>query len=96
MNILIRTHLLCPYSDCVAHERKNTQRIQVAVDEQRKVKLSQTVKGKANKTKLSYEYKKWIRPSKCSYCNKLVEVVIDETHVTRYIYLRMVRYSQDS
>lgn len=91
MNLLIRTHLLCPYSDCIAHERKNIQRIQVSVDEQRKVKISQTVKGKVHRTELPYEYKKWIRPSKCPYCNRLVEVVIDETHVTRYIHLRIAR-----
>ena len=34
--MLVRNHSLCPYSDCVAHDRRNIQRIKVLVDEKRK------------------------------------------------------------
>ena len=39
--------------------------------------------------RLSYKYKKWIKSSKCPYCRKALEVVIDETHEGRNVNLRL-------
>jgi len=89
MSLLIRTHLLCPYFDCIAHERKNIPRIQAVVDEKRKIELREPASTERNRTRLPYLYRKWVRVSECPYCNKPVEVVIDEKHKGRNIYLRI-------
>lgn len=89
---LIRNHLVCPYSDCIAHERGNMLKIKVSIDEERNVllrKSKSTVRTK--RTRLPYLYEKWVRLKECPYCNKPVEVVIDETHTGRNIYLRIQR-----
>jgi len=87
-NILVRNHLLCPYSDCEAHNRQKSPRIRIKVDEERNVTLSQSEKGEKNKTSLPYQNKKWEKPTNCPYCNRELTVVIDETHNGRNIYLR--------
>ena len=87
--MLVRNHLLCPYGDCVAHDRSRDLRIQVLVNDERQVNLRKTTKGKRGKTRLRYKgTKDVVRGQLCPYCNKPVEVIIDETHVTRYIHLR--------
>ena len=87
--MLVRNHLLCPFADCVAHNRQDNKRIQVLVDEKRNVQLNKTSPGKKIKTKLPYLCKHWIIPEKCPYCNRPIEVVIDETHNGRNVYLRL-------
>jgi len=89
MSLLIRTHLLCPYFDCIAHSRKNIPRIQAVVDEERRVRLRKPISTEITRTRLPYLHKHWVRPEKCPYCKKPVEVVIDETHIGRHIYLRI-------
>ena len=89
MGVLVRSHLLCPYFDCFAHNRRDIQRIQVLVDESRNVELRKPIPIEG--TRLSYLYKRWVKLSKCPYCNKSIEVVIDETHTGRNIYLRIPR-----
>lgn len=89
--MLFRNHLLCPYSDCEANKRSGDLRIQVAVNEaegERTVSLTKTLKGEKEKTSLPYRYTKEAYDSECPYCQRPVEVVIDETHSTRYIHLR--------
>ena len=67
----------------------SAKRIQVAIDEERNVKLSQSEKGTPVKTKLGYKYKKWEKDSNCPFCYRPVTVVIDETHNGRNIYLKI-------
>jgi len=88
--LLVRNHSLCPYSDCVAHARRDIQRIKVLVDEERNVELQKSVVGqKKSRGRLDYKYKLWIIPQNCPFCNRPVEVVIDETHNGRNINIRM-------
>ena len=87
--VLVRSHLLCPYSDCVAHYRKDTPRIHVLLDEERAVSLKKDVTNKIVKTRLPYLNKRWVRLKKCPHCNRPLEIVIDETHDGRNIYLRI-------
>jgi hypothetical protein len=92
--MLVRNHLLCPYSDCAAHHRSGNLRIQVLVNQingQRKVVLRESEKGDREKTSLPYKHNKEVYPGLCPYCQKSVEVVIDETHVTRYLHLRQAK-----
>ena len=85
--ILVRTHLVCPYSDCIAHFRSDPYRIQVLIDNDGNVQLQKP--KDIPSARLSYKYKKWIKSSKCPYCQKTLEVVIDETHEGRNINLRL-------
>jgi len=87
--MLVRNHLLCPYKDCIAHRRKDSNRVQVLVDEKRNVVLNKTFISKVKRTKLPYLNKRWVVPGKCPYCNRKLEVVIDETHNGRNINLRL-------
>lgn len=87
MNSLVRTHLLCPHSDCVAHFRGDPYRIQVLIDNDRNVILQKP--QDIPSARLAYLYKKWIKSSKCPYCGKALEVVIDETHEGRNVNLRL-------
>lgn len=88
--MLVRNHSLCPYSDCVAHARRDIQRIKVLVDEERNVELQKSVAGeKKSRSRLDYKYKLWIIPQNCPFCNRPVEVVIDETHNGRNINIRI-------
>ena len=90
--MLIRNHLLCPYSNCDANKRSGNLRIQVLVNQvndERDIKLKPITKGERGRTKLPYSYTKEVYSELfCPYCNSPVEVVIDETHSTRYIHLR--------
>ena len=85
--MLVRTHSVCPYRDCKAHLRSGPYRIQVLIDEQRNVILQkpQDIQG----SKLTYKYDKWVRSRNCPYCDKVVEVVIDETHEGRNLNIRL-------
>lgn len=87
--MLVRNHLLCPYLDCSAHQRSNSLRIRALVDEERKVVLQKSIVGNKTKSKLRFLYKLWSIPTKCPYCNRPVEVVIDETHDGRNISIRL-------
>ena len=90
--MLVRNHSLCPYSDCVAHDRRDIQRIKVLVDEERNVELQKSVAGeKKSRSRLNYKYKLWVIPQNCPFCNRPVEVVIDETHNGRNINIRISR-----
>ena len=93
--VLIRNHLLCPYSNCDANKRSGDLRIQLLVNQEndkRKVNLKSTLKGQRGKTDLPYRNTKEVYSELfCPYCKKPVEVVIDETHTTRYIHLRQAR-----
>jgi hypothetical protein len=93
--LLIRNHLLCPYADCDANKRSGDLRIQVLVNQdngEREVRLKPTIRGQRGRTKLPYKYTKEVYSDLfCPYCNRPVEVVIDETHVTRYVHLRQSR-----
>ena len=83
---LVRTHLLCPYSDCRAYFRADPFRIQVLLDKDRNVTLQKPKDMRGSR--LPYLYRRWVKPSVCPYCEKKVEVIIDETHQGRNIYLR--------
>lgn len=87
MKRLVRTHLLCPYSDCIAHFRSDPYRIQVLIDNDRNVQLQKP--QDIPSARLVYLYKMWIKSSNCPYCGKDLEVVIDETHQGRNVYLRL-------
>jgi hypothetical protein len=87
--MIVRNHLLCPHSSCVAHERKDENRIRALIDEKRNVTLEQSSKDKKTMTKLPYLNKKWIVRKTCPFCYRDVEVVIDETHDGRNISLRL-------
>jgi len=92
--MLVRNHLLCPYSDCEANRRVGNLRIQVVVNEvngKRAVSLGKTVKGERKRTSLPYIWTKEVYKEECPYCQGPVEVVIDETHSTRYIHLRQTK-----
>jgi len=91
MNSLVRTHLVCPHSDCVAYFRNDPFRIQVLVDKDRNVLLQKPkdIRG----IRLPYLHKRWVKSSICPYCEKNVEVVIDEAHQGRNIYLRKPKHS---
>ena len=57
--MLVRNHLLCPYSDCICNYRSKDLRIQVMVNQvngEREVSLKETVKGKKGRTSLPYKY----------------------------------------
>jgi hypothetical protein len=89
--MLVRNHLLCPYSDCEANKRSEDLRIQVIVNDvndKRTVRLEKTLKGEKEHTSLPYKWTKEVYDADCPYCQRPVEVVIDETHSTRYIHLR--------
>jgi hypothetical protein len=87
--VLVRNHLLCPYSDCVAHERSNTARIKAVIDEKRNVSLFKSKSTIASKrTRLPYLFKKWIKQANCPFCTRSIEVVIDETRQGRNVHLR--------
>ena len=92
--MLVRNHLLCPYAHCVAHRGRDAKRIQVLVDENRNVELRKTSPDKKTKTKLAYLGKKWIVTGTCPYCDRNMEVVIDETHNGRNINLRLPQKSK--
>lgn len=95
--MLVRNHLLCPYSDCEANKRSGDLRIQVVVNEineERTVSLRKTLKGEREKTSLPYKWNKEVFDSECPYCQRPVEIVIDETHSTRYIHLRQGKESE--
>jgi hypothetical protein len=90
--MLIRNHLLCPYSDCLANERSKELRIKLLVnqvdDNIREVQLEKsTVEGK-RRTSLPYNGKKEVCTKTCPYCNSQIEIVIDETGPTRYVHTR--------
>jgi hypothetical protein len=87
--MLARNHLLCPYADCIANKRTGSQRIRVLLDEERNVELQQSSWKAPAKTKLSYKYQLWEKPSKCPFCGRPVEVVIDEIHKGRNINIRL-------
>jgi hypothetical protein len=90
-NMLVRNHLLCPYSDCEANKRSKELRIQVLINEvndERTVGLRKTLKGQKDNTTLPYKWTKEAYDSECPYCQRPVEVVIDETHTGRNISLR--------
>ncbi len=59
------------------------------MDEERKVVLQKSIGDKKTKSELRFLYKLWSIPSKCPYCNRPVEVVIDETHDGRNINIRL-------
>jgi hypothetical protein len=85
---------LCPYSDCEANQRSGSLRIQVRVNEvndKREVSLRRTLKGEKERTSLIYVWRKEVYNEKCPYCQRPVEVVIDETHSTRYFHLRQAK-----
>ena len=89
-----RNHLLCPYSNCEANKRSEDLRIQVIVAEINGVReaiLKKTVRGEPARTELSFrnDYEAFIE--KCPYCQRPIEVVIDETHSGRNVYLRKGR-----
>ena len=84
---LVRTHLVCPYSDCIAHFRNDPYRIQVLIDNNRNVKLQKP--KDIPSARLAYLHKKWIKSSNCPYCGKALEVVIDETHQGRNVNMRL-------
>lgn len=86
---LVRTHLLCPHKDCVAFSRSNAYRIQAVIDENRNVQLQKPKNVQSNR--LPYLHKLWVRQGICPYCNKELELVIDETHKGRNIYTRKPR-----
>lgn len=92
--MLVRNHLLCPYTDCEANKRSGDLRIQVNVKEingLREVTLKKAVKGEKSRTSLTYrnDYEAFIE--KCPYCLRPIEVVVDETHSGRNVYLRKGR-----
>ena len=93
--LLIRNHLLCPYINCEANKRSGNLRIQVIINkknETREVRLKKTVRGKRGKTKLPYKYTaETFSGLSCPYCSRPLEVVVDETHDTRYVYLRRLK-----
>lgn len=93
--MLIRNHLLCPYSKCDANKRSGNLRIQVLVkqvNDKREVRLKQTVSGERGRTKLPYKYTNETYSGLfCPYCNRPVEVVMDETRSTRNIHLRQAK-----
>jgi hypothetical protein len=89
--MLVRNHLLCPYSDCEANKRSGELRIQVIVNEVtngRTVSLRKTAKGEKERTTLPYNFNREVYGEKCPYCQRPVEVIIDETHSGRNIYLK--------
>ncbi len=57
--------------------------------EERDVSLRKEVSGKSVKTRLPYLNKRWVRLKECPHCDRPLEVVIDETHDGRNIYLRI-------
>jgi len=63
----------------------------VQVDEERNIKLQQSSWKPPRKTKLKYKYELWEKPSICPFCDRPVEVVIDETHNGRNINIRLPR-----
>jgi len=88
--LLVRNHSICPYSDCVAHNRKDENRIRVLIDEKRNVTLKQSLKSVRKRSKtLPCLNKKWVVAQKCPFCERDVEVVIDETHAGRNVNLRL-------
>ena len=90
--MLVRTHLLCPYSDCLANHRDNDDRVRALIDEERNVVLEKSSSlAKSARTKLSYKGKLWAVPQVCPFCSRKFEVVIDETHEGRNISLRLPR-----
>ena len=87
--VLVRNHLLCPYSSCVAHERGNTARIKAVIDEKRNVSIFKSKSSIAGeRTRLLYLFRKWVRQATCPFCKKSIEVIIDETHNGRNVSLR--------
>ena len=55
--MLVRNHLLCPYTDCEANKRSGDLRIQVNVEEingLREVTLKKAVNGEKSRTSLAY------------------------------------------
>ena len=89
--MLVRNHLLCPYSDCEANKRSGDLRIQVVVNEingERTISLKKTLKGEKDNTTIPYKWTKEAYDSECPHCQRPVEVVIDETHSGRNIYLK--------
>ena len=93
--MLVRNHLLCPYSICNANKRTGELKIQVLVNQtngERIVGLKPTIRGKRKRTDLSYNFiKEGHSGLSCPYCNRSLEVVIDETHSTRYVHLRQAK-----
>jgi hypothetical protein len=91
--MLVRNHLLCPYSDCIASDRSNELRIQVRInqdEDSRKVSLDKTFKTDKERTRLPYKYTYEVFTKlSCPYCNRPVEVVVDETHKGRNVNLRL-------
>ena len=62
--MLVRNHLLCPYSDCEANKRSGDLRIQVVVNEVnngRTVSLRKTLEGEQERTTLPYNYNREAR-----------------------------------
>lgn len=84
--MIVRTHLLCPYQNCEVYNRTDSLRIQALIDEKRNVILQKPMD--ITSSKIEFQNKKWIRPSSCPYCNKHVDVVINETNQGRDVYLR--------
>src|SRR3990170_287358 len=74
--MLIRNHLLCPYSDCIANKRSGDLRIQVLVNQlsgKREVRLKTSVSGERGKTDLPYKHTNEVYHGFCPYCNRPVE-----------------------
>jgi len=63
----------------------------VLVDEERNIELQQSSWKPPCKTKLKYKHELWEKPSICPFCDRPVEVVIDETHNGRNINIRLPR-----
>lgn len=91
--LLVRNHLLCPYLDCSAHQRSSSLRIRALVDVERKVVLQKSIVGKKTRSRLRFLNQLWVIPSKCPYCNRPVEVVIDSFSCL-FSYLNCQNFSQ--
>ena len=90
-SMLVKNHLLCPYSDCEAHSRQGNLRIQIQVaneEGKRTVNLSQSVKGRIIKTSLPYNHVREEFRKTCPYCNRPIIAIVDETHWGRKIFLK--------
>ena len=58
------------------------------VNDSRTVTLNRSVKGEKDNTSLLYNYQREVYNKNCPFCQRPVEVIIDETHSGRNIYLR--------
>ncbi len=89
--MLVKNHLVCPYSDCEAHDKRKNLRIKIKVsaeDGKRKVTLERSVKGRIERTSLPYNSQIEMFNASCPFCQRPLIVVIDERHWGRNIYLK--------